>query len=352
MIAALGVSFLLVTLFYSGFGFNFAGLGGLGKALVAWQHKGDVGRGPQQAIPLLVSAVDARRAVGGVRIVGVPALRSCRRCPAPTPGRRGVARAVPSGRRFGLSPTEWFHDARAALDRCGRPARSSAGVRRGLVGLVTVAGFAVGVSCLAFPAPADWRVRLLAIYAPGTLLAYSIIHYKTPWCAISFEWPFFCVGGALLVEMAAWSWPRSAATDCPGRGADGRRRAGGVVLRAGGTAQLRRAHRRPTHLRLRADLSRRPRGRSSTPCWRSRARDPSQYTALRGVILCGSTYPLPWQCWGTLRASAIIRTTTQPPDYQADFLLVVDAPRRRHRKTARRGIFQGNRPPALGAGRR
>jgi uncharacterized protein (TIGR03663 family) len=34
-------------------------------------------------------------------------------------------------------------------------------------------------------------LKYLAIYGLGTLIAYSIIPYKTPWCIISLLWPFF-----------------------------------------------------------------------------------------------------------------------------------------------------------------
>ena len=48
-----------------------------------------------------------------------------------------------------------------------------------------------------------WRfktmpLRYLAIYGVGTLLAYSIVKYKTPWCIISFIWPFLFTFGALI----------------------------------------------------------------------------------------------------------------------------------------------------------
>jgi len=41
-------------------------------------------------------------------------------------------------------------------------------------------------------------LRYLAIYGVGTLLAYSIVKYKTPWCIISFVWPFLFIFGALV----------------------------------------------------------------------------------------------------------------------------------------------------------
>ncbi|MEP6936573.1 MAG: flippase activity-associated protein Agl23 [Chthoniobacterales bacterium] len=42
-------------------------------------------------------------------------------------------------------------------------------------------------------------LRYLAVYALGVLLAYSIVHYKTPWCIISIVWPFLFIFGAVLI---------------------------------------------------------------------------------------------------------------------------------------------------------
>jgi uncharacterized protein (TIGR03663 family) len=41
------------------------------------------------------------------------------------------------------------------------------------------------------------NLRYLAIYGVGMLMAYSIVKYKTPWCIISFVWPFLFVFGAM-----------------------------------------------------------------------------------------------------------------------------------------------------------
>ena len=46
-------------------------------------------------------------------------------------------------------------------------------------------------------------LRYLAIYGVGTLIGYSIVHYKTPWCIISIIWPFFFAFASLLVLIAA-----------------------------------------------------------------------------------------------------------------------------------------------------
>lgn len=43
-------------------------------------------------------------------------------------------------------------------------------------------------------------LRYLAIYGVGTVMAYSIVKYKTPWCIISIIWPFtFIFGAAALI---------------------------------------------------------------------------------------------------------------------------------------------------------
>ena len=42
-------------------------------------------------------------------------------------------------------------------------------------------------------------LRYLAVYGVGTLAAYSIVNYKTPWCIIAFIWPLFFLFGAILL---------------------------------------------------------------------------------------------------------------------------------------------------------
>ena len=42
-------------------------------------------------------------------------------------------------------------------------------------------------------------LRYLAIYSVGSLVAYSYIKYKTPWCIISFGWPFLFIFGATVL---------------------------------------------------------------------------------------------------------------------------------------------------------
>ncbi|HYJ05526.1 MAG TPA: flippase activity-associated protein Agl23 [Chthoniobacterales bacterium] len=57
---------------------------------------------------------------------------------------------------------------------------------------------ALGVAgCLLCQFFREVSLRFLAIFGVGTLMAYSIIHYKTPWCIISIIWPFLFIFGAL-----------------------------------------------------------------------------------------------------------------------------------------------------------
>ena len=55
------------------------------------------------------------------------------------------------------------------------------------------------ILCLFYQRFKNVSLRYLAIYGVGTLVAYSIIQYKTPWCVISFIWPFLFIFGAALV---------------------------------------------------------------------------------------------------------------------------------------------------------
>src|SRR5438477_3933748 len=65
--------------------------------------------------------------------------------------------------------------------------------------LPMLAGLILCLFCQKFK---NLSVRYLAIYGVGSLVAYSYVKYKTPWCIISFGWPFLFVLGAwvLLVK--------------------------------------------------------------------------------------------------------------------------------------------------------
>ncbi len=59
------------------------------------------------------------------------------------------------------------------------------------------------IFCVRYVAPSDPRLRYLAIYGCGVLLAYSLIPYKTPWCIISILWPFYLLLGSEIEEWSA-----------------------------------------------------------------------------------------------------------------------------------------------------
>jgi uncharacterized protein (TIGR03663 family) len=62
-------------------------------------------------------------------------------------------------------------------------------------------------------------LRYLAIYGVGTLIAYSIVNYKTPWCIISVIWPLlFIFGAALLVIPLRYGRPIMAILLCASLG--------------------------------------------------------------------------------------------------------------------------------------
>ena len=60
--------------------------------------------------------------------------------------------------------------------------------------LAVIFGLVGSIFCLRFR---NLAIRYLAIYGVGTVMAYSIVKYKTPWCIISIVWPLLFVFGAL-----------------------------------------------------------------------------------------------------------------------------------------------------------
>jgi uncharacterized protein (TIGR03663 family) len=58
-----------------------------------------------------------------------------------------------------------------------------------------LAGLVASAATLLFR---DVSLRYLAIYGVGTLMAYSIVNYKTPWCIISMIWPLLFIFGAAV----------------------------------------------------------------------------------------------------------------------------------------------------------
>jgi uncharacterized protein (TIGR03663 family) len=133
--------------------------------------------------------------------------------------------------------------------------------------------------------------RLLAIYGCGTLTAYSIVSYKTPWCIIAIIWPFFFLFGE--------------AVDTVLRACKGRphlRWAGiltnlGAVIAVGVSAvvSIRLNYFRPTdpkepyvYVQTMNDLF-----KLTRPLEKLVKEDPSNYH-LRGNLLLSEYHPIPW----------------------------------------------------------
>jgi uncharacterized protein (TIGR03663 family) len=75
---------------------------------------------------------------------------------------------------------------------------------RGCYELPMLAGVILCLFCQRFK---NLSLRYLAIYGLGSLVAYSYVKYKTPWCIISFGWPFlFMFGAALVLTPIKFSW--------------------------------------------------------------------------------------------------------------------------------------------------
>jgi uncharacterized protein (TIGR03663 family) len=174
-------------------------------------------------------------------------------------------------------------------------------------------GLLACVRWLGFRDAPDWRLRFLAIYALGTLTAYCIIPYKTPWCIISFIWPFLFIGASAIGEVAditSWRHARRLASG-----------AVGALTAASLFFAIKLNYFRPTsekedyvYVQTFPDVN-----KIVDPLLALARMDPRNYH-LPGLILCGSAYPLPWML-GDFTDIGYYGGDSAPPDYHADFIL-------------------------------
>ena len=247
-------------------------------------------------------------------------------------------------------------------------------------------GLLASVRYALLPGVPDWRARLLAIYALGNMVAYSLIPYKTPWCVLAWSWPFFLVAGLGVSEFPAWTQrPRPPWVGGVLLGLGGMvallaltragvqqfypARAHGVIYEylpawmlgsvaaafvVGGAAELAGWGRprlatplrwqawalgavllgysaymaiglnffRPTdetenyvYVQTFNDIN-----EITGPLYDLARENPGNYH-LRGIILCDSTYPLPWLL-GDFTRIGYYSQGSKPPDFHGDFLLV------------------------------
>jgi len=154
-------------------------------------------------------------------------------------------------------------------------------------------------------------IRALAIYGCGALAAYSIIHYKTPWCIVSLTWPFLLLFG-FGVEWAVrkfGSWVGSLAAAL-------------LLINLCDSIWLNFFHytdaKEPyVYVQTFTDIN-----KLMAPLNALVARNPANYQ-LTGHILVTSYHPLPWLL-GDFPNIGYYDDNISPPGMDADFLLVED----------------------------
>lgn len=163
--------------------------------------------------------------------------------------------------------------------------------------------------CAATLAPAPRMLRWLAVYGGGLLLAYSIIPYKTPWCVIALLWPFLLVLGAV-------------ATSVPGRWRAAAWIGAGALIAVSLGLSLRLNFQRFTDPREPYVYVQTFRVMDvfTGPLLELAARDPRNHHLLRGEILAGSYFPLPWVL-GDFTAIAWRGADGWPEVIESDFVL-------------------------------
>jgi uncharacterized protein (TIGR03663 family) len=152
-------------------------------------------------------------------------------------------------------------------------------------------------------------LRYLAVYSVGTLMAYSIVHYKTPWCIIAIAWPLLFVFGAALV-VVPMKYRLATAVSL------------GLVLWASLASSIWLNYFRcstPTepyvYVQTYNDIF-----KLTRPLLTMAKRDPTNYQ-LVGHLIRGSTYPLPWVL-GDFTKVGYYEHGNLPDKLDGDFLLV------------------------------
>ncbi len=153
------------------------------------------------------------------------------------------------------------------------------------------------------------NLRYLAIYGVGTVIAYSIVRYKTPWCIVSFIWPFlFIFGAAMLVIPLRYrlaTYVVSATLLCASLGST-------IWLNYFRCTTDTEPY---VYVQTYNDIY-----KLTRPLLRLAKRDPRNYQ-LTGNMIRTSTYPLPW-ILGDFPHIGYYEHENLPTKVDADFLLV------------------------------
>ncbi len=169
---------------------------------------------------------------------------------------------------------------------------------------------AVGlIACLFCQLFKDITIRFLAIYGVGVLAAYSIVHYKTPWCVISVVWPLLFLFGAGL-SLVPKNLVRASHI------------LAGLVLLVSLGLSIRINYFRCTtdtepyvYVQTYNDI-----WKLTKPLLKLARRDPTKYQLI-GHIIRTSAYPLPWLL-GDFSRIGYYEKDALPTPMDADFLLV------------------------------
>lgn len=179
------------------------------------------------------------------------------------------------------------------------------------------------VLCIRYVFPSDARLRYIAIYGGGILLAFSLIPYKTPWCIISILWPFYLILGAALSEGAKalsrlWQTRLARVPDRTGWVL------GAVVtamlsVSAGQSIWLNFYHATDetvpyVYVQTFPEIA-----TFTQPLLDAARRDPSRYH-VRGQVIMDSYYPLPWML-GDFTRIGYYKKLDPPPAYDGDFVV-------------------------------
>src|SRR5215510_912337 len=168
------------------------------------------------------------------------------------------------------------------------------------------AGLILCVFCQKFK---NLNLRYLAIYGVGSLVAYSIVKYKTPWCIISFGWPLlFVFGGAVLLVR-----PKHLRIA---------QRTIGVLLAISLASSIWLNYFKCSspeepyaYVQTYNDIF-----KLTEPLLKLAKQDPSNYH-LTGHLIRSSVYPLPWVL-GDFDRVGYYEGGNMPPNLDGDFLLV------------------------------
>jgi uncharacterized protein (TIGR03663 family) len=158
--------------------------------------------------------------------------------------------------------------------------------------------------------PSDSRMRFLAIAGCGTLLAYSVIPYKTPWCVISIIWPFYLILAGLLQE-----WHEKS----------GKRRVWFIAIPALIVSlftcirlnffEFTNDSEPYVYVQTYEDI-----WKFSDPILKEAKSTPEGYH-MEGIIILDSYYPLPW-ILGDFTKVGYYRKDNRPSRLDADFILI------------------------------